>query len=528
MPSVSRQNWKPSHNPWIVAITVTLATFMEVLDSSIANVALPHIAGSLGASYEEATWVLTSYLVSSAIVLPISGWLATVVGRKRFYMTCVVLFTVSSIMCGLAPSLPMLIIFRILQGAGGGGLQPSEQAILADTFSVEKRGMAFAMYGMAVVAAPAIGATLGGWITDNYSLHWIFFINIPGGLLSLFMTQRVLEDPPWLKEEKKSGIRIDYIGLALIVLGVACFQMVLDKGQEEDWFSSPLITTMFSIGVPVLIAFFLWEWYHDHPIVDVRLLKNRNFGTAVFFSFVLGFVLFGTTVLIPQFLQTSLGYTAERAGMALSPGGVALMVMMPIAGFVTTKAKVDPRMLVSFGFLGMATTLHLMTVIYPGVDFKTIVLLRVIQVLPMPFIFIPISTLNYIGVPREKSNQVSGLSNFSRNLGGSIGTSLLSTFMARQNQTHQNVFAAHASNGNSNFDAMLAGFKGLFQSQGFDPVTATHKATAMVYRVIQGQAAALRFKNSFWTMSLIIVFLVPLPFIMRRPRSTGAPQMGAH
>src|SRR3954454_9761328 len=268
MPSASRQNWKPSHNPWVVAITVTLATFMEVLASSIANVALPHIAGSLGASYEEATWVLTSYLVSSAIVLPISGWLSTIIGRKRFYMTCVVLFTISSIMCGLAPSLPLLIVFRILQGAGGGGLQPSEQAILADTFSVEKRGMAFAMYGMAVVAAPAIGPTLGGWITDNYSWHWIFFINLPVGLVSLFMTQRVVEDPPWLQEEKRSGIRIDYIGLALIVIGVACFQMVLDKGQEEDWFSSPLITTMLSIGVPVLIVFFFGEGPHAHPFVD--------------------------------------------------------------------------------------------------------------------------------------------------------------------------------------------------------------------------------------------------------------------
>lgn len=528
MPSVSRRDWRPSHNPWVVAITVTLATFMEVLDSSIANVALPHIAGSLGASYEESTWVLTSYLVSSAIVLPISGWLSNLIGRKRFYMTCVVLFTLSSVLCGLAPSLPLLILFRVLQGAGGGGLQPSEQAILADTFSPEKRGMAFAMYGMAVVAAPAIGPTLGGWITDNYSWHWIFFINLPVGLLSLFLTQRVVEDPPWLKEEKRAGIRIDYVGLALIVIGVACFQFVLDKGQEEDWFGSPLITTMFSIGVPVLIAFFLWEWYHDNPIVDVRLLRNRNFGTAVFFSFVLGFVLFGTTVLIPQFLQTSLGYTAERAGMALSPGGLGLMVMMPIAGIITTKAKVDPRLLVSLGFLGMGTTLHFMTVIYPGVDFTTIVLLRIIQVLPMPFIFIPISTLNYIGVPREKSNQVSGLSNFSRNLGGSIGTSLLGTFLSRQNQTHQNAFAAHTSQGDPNFQAMLAGFRNMFVSQGFDAVNATHKATAMVYRIIQGQAAALSFKNSFWTMSLIILFLIPLPFVMRRPPPNQARQLGGH
>lgn len=519
---IDRSNWRPSHNPWLVAVTVTLATFMEVLDSSIANVALPHIAGTLGASYEESTWVLTSYLVSSAIVLPVSGWLSTIIGRKRFYMSCVVLFTISSVMCGLAPSLPLLILFRVLQGAGGGGLQPSEQAILADTFTPQQRGMAFALYGMAVVAAPAIGPTLGGWITDNYSWHWIFFINVPVGLLSLFMTNRFVEDPPWLKEQKDARSQIDYIGLALIVIGVACFQIVLDKGQEEDWFSSPLIVSMFSIGLPVLVAFFLWEWYNDDPIVDVRLLRNRNFGTAVFFSFMLGIVLFGSTVLIPQFLQSSLGYTAERAGMALSPGGLALMFMMPIAGFVTTRTKVDPRLLVSLGFLGMAITLHRMTVVYTQIDFQTMVLLRVVQVLPIPFIFVPISTLNYVGVPREKSNQVSGLSNFARNIGGSIGTSLLGVFIARQNQTHQSVLIGHASNGSANFQAMLASSKALFMAQGFDSVTAARKAMMMAYQMVQAQANALSYMNSFWVMSTMILCLVPLPFIMRRPPK-GAP-----
>ncbi len=524
---LSHANWKPKHNPWIVALTVTLATFMEVLDSSIANVSLPHIAGSLGATYEESTWVLTSYLVSSAIVLPVSGWLSTVFGRKRFYMTCVALFTLCSLLCGLATSLPMLIVARVLQGCGGGGLQPSEQAILADTFSVEKRGMAFSMYGMAVVVAPAIGPTLGGWITDNFSWHWIFFINLPVGLLSLFLTQRLVEDPPWLAEERRSGIKIDYIGLALIVIGVACFQMVLDKGQESDWFGSPLILTMFSIGIPVLVAFFLWEWYHEDPIVDVRLLKNRNFGTAVFFSFVLGIVLFGSTVLIPEFLQTSLGYTAERAGMALSPGGFALMFMMPIAGRLT-QSKIDPRVLVACGFLGMGVTLHMMTNIYPGMDFKTIVLLRIIQVLPLPLIFVPISTLNYVGVPREKSNQVSGLSNFARNLGGSIGTSMLSTFIARQNQTHQNAFARYTSLSNRNFQGFLNGLKSLFVSQGYDAATALKKAMTMAYQTVQAQASALSFKNSFWVMSVIVLCLTPLPFVMRRPRPGEARGAAAH
>jgi DHA2 family multidrug resistance protein len=470
--------------------------------------------------------VLTSYLVSSAIVLPVSGWLSTMIGRKRFYMTCVLLFTICSFLCGIAPSLPVLIVARILQGAGGGGLQPSEQAILADTFSVAKRGMAFALYGMAVVVAPAIGPTLGGWITDNFNWHWIFFINLPIGALSLFLTSRLVEDPPWIKRERGAGIRIDYIGLALIVVGVASLQFVLDKGQEDDWFASPLIRLMLGIGIPVLIAFFLWEWYHDDPIVDVRLLKNRNFGTAVFFSFTLGMVLFGSTVLIPEFLQTSLGYTAERAGMALSPAGFVLMFMMPVAGRITA-TKVDPRLLISIGFLGTAFMLHRLTIIYLQVDFHTVMYLRMAQVVFMPFIFIPISTLNYVGVPREKNNQVSGLSNFARNLGGSIGTSLLSTFLARQNQIHQSNLTAHTSEGDANFAQWMNGMKAVFRAQGFDATTAANKAMALGYRTVQAQASALSFESAFWVMSLVVACLVPLPFIMRRPKQ-GERQAASH
>jgi len=508
-------------------MTVTLATFMEVLDSSIANVSLPHIAGSLGATYEEAIWVLTSYLVSAAIVLPVSGWLSTVIGRKRFYMTCVALFTICSFFCGIAPTLPFLIVARVLQGAGGGGLQPSEQAILADTFPSEKRGMAFAMYAMAVVVAPAIGPTLGGWITDNFNWHWIFFINVPVGLLSLFLTHRFVEDPPWLKQERRAGIKIDYIGLALIVIGVASFQIVLDKGQELDWFGSSLITIMFCIGIPALAAFFLWEWYHEQPIVDVRLLRNRNFGTAVFFSFILGMVLFGSTVLIPEFLQTGLGYTAERAGLALSGGGLVLMLMMPVAGRLTA-SKVDPRLLISIGFLGTAVTLHMMTIIYLQIDFRTVVILRMLQVIFLPLIFIPITTLNYVGVPREKNNQVSGLSNFARNIGGSIGTSLLSTFLTRQNQTHLRMFAAHTSHANGNFQQFLKGLESLFLAQGYDAVTSAKKALALAYQIVQQQASALSFVNSFWIMSVVVACLTPLPFIMRRPRPGEQQPRGAH
>ncbi len=525
--ATAHEQWRPAHNPYLIAVTVTLATFMEVLDSSIANVSLPHIAGSLGATYQQATWILTSYLVSSAIVLPVSGWLSTVLGRKRFYMTCVALFTGCSFLCGIAPSLPVLILARVLQGIGGGGLQPSEQAILADTFPAEKRGMAFALYGMAVVVAPAIGPTLGGWITDNFNWHWIFFINLPVGALSLFLTSRLVEDPPWIAREKRSGINIDYIGLALIVIGVGCFQYVLDKGQESDWFASSLIRTMFIIGVPTLLGFFLWEWFHNDPIVDVRLVKNRNFGTAVFFSFTLGMVLFGSTVLIPEFLQASLGYTAERAGMALSPAGFVLMFMMPVAGWIVS-TKVDPRLLISIGFLGTAVALYRMTIISLQIDFHTIVLLRMTQVVFMPLIFIPISTLNYIGVPREKNNQVSGISNFARNLGGSIGTSLLSVFLARQNQIHQVTLTSHTSHSDPNFEQWLTGLKSVFLAQGYDAATAGQKALAAAYGTVQAQANVLSFKNSFWVMAIVIGCLTPLPFIMRRPRPNEQKAVGMH
>lgn len=508
-------------------MAVTLGTFMQVLDSSIANVALPHIAGTLGATYNESTWILTSYLVASAIVLPISGWLATVIGRKRFYLMCIALFTASSFICGISTSLPMLIVARVLQGAGGGGLQPSEQAILADTFSIEKRGMAFSIYGMAVVVAPAIGPTLGGWITDNYSWHWIFFINIPVGLLSLSLATRYVEDPPWLKQERRAGIGTDYVGLALIVIGVATFQMVLDKGQQKDWFSDPLITTMFCIGVPALVAFFLWEWYHDDPIVDVRLLKNRNFGTAVFFSFILGIVLFGSTVLIPQFLQVSLGYSAELAGLALSPAGFVLMFMMPIAGRLT-QTKIDPRLLIAIGFFITAVTLHMFTAVYLGIAFSTIVILRMVQVIGMPFIFVPISILNYVGVPREKNNQVSGISNFARNMGGAIGTSLIETFLARQNQMHQVALTAHTTHANSHFNHLLQLLQAAFSSHGFGPVESAQKALATVYQMIQAQASALSFVNSFWMMAVIVLCLTPLPFIMRRPKPGEQQPSAAH
>ena len=522
-------NWTPSHNPWLVALTVTMATFMEVLDTSIANVALPHMAGSLGASEEEATWVLTSYLVASAVILPISGWLMQRMGRKRFYMTCVALFTACSLLCGFAPSLPLLVLFRVMQGIGGGGLAPSEQAILADTFPVRKRGQAFALYGLAVVVAPAIGPTLGGWITDNFNWHWIFFINLPVGLVSLFLTQRMVEDPPYLKEERQAKGRVDFMGLGLISIGVGCLEFVLDKGQEKDWFGDTKILTFAIVAACLLITFVWWEWRHEDPIVDIRLLKNRNFGTAVFLQFVLGMVLFGTTVLIPQFLQILLGYTAERAGMVLSPGALVLMVTMPIAGRIVGTSKFDPRALVAIGYAITAAGLFNLTRLDLGVSFGQVTLWRAYQVMGLSFVFIPISTLNYLGVPRNKNNQISSFSNFARNIGGSFGTALLTTFLQRTQQTHIQGLSAHVVPGGYQYTRFLDMTKNALMRLGQTPDSASRIAIGDAWQMLNRQAQMLSYQNAFWGLSLIIAFLIPLPFIMRRPprsRPTGEPAGG--
>ena len=514
------EEWRPSHNPWAVALTVTLATFMEVLDTSIANVALPHIAGSLGASQEEATWVLTSYLVSSAIILPISGWISNRIGRKRFYMTCVALFTACSLLCGFANTLPLLIVARVLQGLGGGGLAPSEQAILADSFPVAKRGQAFALYGMAVVVAPAIGPTLGGWITDNYNWHWIFFINLPIGLISLWLSNRMVEDPPALKARTKLRLPIDFTGLALVAGGVGCLEFFLDKGQEKDWFGDSMITTVACIAAVLLVTFVWWEWRHPDPIVDLKLLANRNFGTAVFLQLILGMVLFGSTVLIPQYLQVLLGYTAERAGMVLSPAGFMMMVMMFMAGR-SLSWKIDPRLTVALGYTVTAIGIFNLTRLSHHTANATVTLWRMFQVMGLAFIFIPISTLNYVGVPRSKSNQISSLSNFARNLGGSAGTALLTTFLSRTSQTHQQNLASNTVVGSMQYTQYLARVAAVFRSEGMTAAQAMQSAIGYAYQQMLRQASMLAYKNAFALLSAVILMLTPLPFIMRLPKKAA-------
>ena len=521
--------WRPRYNPWLVAFTVSLATFMEILDTSIANIALPHIAGSFGASPSESTWVLTSYLVSNGIVLPVSAWLATRLGRKRFYMWCVTIFAASSFLCGLAPSLGMLVLFRIFQGAGGGGLQPSEQAILADAFPASQRGMAFSIYGMAVVAAPAIGPTFGGWITDNFSWRWIFYINVPITIVSLYMTHRFVEDPPYLRDEqaKKKGVRIDYVGFGLVALGVGCLQLVLDKGQDADWFASHWITATLALAVITLVTWVVWEWRHPHPIVELKLLKMWNFSAAIFFMFILGMVLYGTTVLIPEFLQLQMGYPAVVAGEAMAGGGMIMMIAMPISGFLT--GKMDPRKLMACGFAATAFGLYNIAVhLTLGMDFRTVFLMRVYQVAGLAFVFIPSNVLCYVGVPREKNNQIASMTNFIRNIGGSIGIALTSTLVVRATQARQNYLTANLQNGNLKYHQTVEGLAALLHSKGLSTVQAAHQAYGRIDFLLMQQAATAAYKDVMAMLALVIACLIPLAFIMRRPPAGRAVPPPAH
>src|SRR5580658_735875 len=479
---VDHSEWRPAVNPWIIALTVTLATFMEVLDTSIANVALPHIAGSLSAGQDESTWILTSYLVSNAIVLPLSGWLSSIIGRKHFYMGCVALFTISSFLCGLAPNLSLLIFFRVLQGVGGGGLQPSEQAILADTFAPAKRGMAFAVYGIAVVMAPAIGPTLGGYITDNFTWRWIFFINIPVGIVSLLLTSRLIQDPPYFKRRKLGETRIDYIGLGLVALGLGTLQVVLDKGQRDDWFDSHFIVFLTAISAASLIFVIFWEWYTQDPIIDLHLFREHTFAAANFLMFMLGFALLGSTLLLPLFMQTLLGYTAERSGMALSPGGFAIMVLMPVVGFLLS--RYSPRWLMMIGLTMLSFSLFHMTNFDLNVDFHTVMLARVYQAMGLAFLFVPINTAAYAFLPRDKNNAASGLMNLARNIGGSVGISFVTTLLDRRSQVHQAQLVENLNPANPRFQSTLRGLTNTFSGSG--PGSGGWSAQQHAYALLQG------------------------------------------
>jgi MFS transporter, DHA2 family, multidrug resistance protein len=502
-------------NPWVIAVTVTLATFMEVLDTSIANVALPHIAGNLSAGADESTWVLTSYLVSNAIVLPLSGWLSSLIGRKRFYMSCVVVFTVSSFLCGLAPSLGVLVFFRVLQGAGGGGLQPSEQAILNDTFPLSKRGMAFAVYGLAVVVAPTIGPWLGGYITDSFSWRWIFYINVPVGIVSLILTSLLVSDPPHMKRESlKRGFRIDYIGIGLISLGLGSMQIILDKGQRDDWFSSNFIRTFAVLTIVGVVGGILWELREKNPVVDLRMLKDRNFAAATIAMFFLGFVLYSTTVLIPQLLQQLMGYTAALAGAALSPGGAVIMCMMPVVGVLVS--RVDTRLLIVFGCLVSASALFVMSGWNLQLDYGHAVRARMLQSFGLAFLFIPINVSAFAFVPREKTNMGTGIINLARNVGASVGIATVTTLLDRHTQSHMARLMEKINDYNAAYHTSVNGMQARFVTAGSSMNHATAQAHEMIYGTVQRQALMLAFLDNFKLLGIVFFAVIPVMLLMKK------------
>jgi DHA2 family multidrug resistance protein len=515
--------WHPSFNPWLIGVVVALAAFMEVLDTSIANVALPYMAGNLGSSNDESTWVLTSYLVSNAIVLPISGWMAASLGRKRFFMICLSIFTLSSLLCGFAPSLAMLLLFRILQGAGGGGLQPMAQAILADTFPPQQRGLAFALYGITAVVAPTIGPTLGGWITFNYSWRWVFFINVPVGIMTWFLVRHFVEDPPYLARLKRAGVKLDYVGIALLILGIGALQVVLDRGQEDDWFGSHFITTLAVTATVCLISLVVWEWFQKAPIIDVRMFRNFNFASASLMMFALGVLLFSNLVLLPQFLQTLLGYTAETAGLALSAGGVVLLIEMPIMGLLTSKFQA--RWLIAIGWLALAVAMFYSTRRTDlQISFMTAVWLRVTQVTGLGFLFVSINLVAFVGIPPDKNNAVAGIVNFMRNMGSSVGTSLVTTLIARRSQLHQLRLVENTRIDNPNFINTAQDLTRHFANAGIGRHEASATAYAKIYQTLQAQAATLAYIDTYKVLGVIAAIMFFIAFLLRKnnPGSGGA------
>jgi MFS transporter, DHA2 family, multidrug resistance protein len=520
---------RPQINPILIIVILTIATFMEVLDTSIANVALPHIAGSLSAGQDEASWVLTSYLVANAIILPISGWLATFFGRKRFYMACVVMFVGSSFLCGLSTNLGMLIFFRIIQGLGGGGLAPSEQSIIADTVPVEKRGIAFAIYGLGVVFAPAIGPTVGGWITDNYSWHWIFFINVPIGLISLALTWYFVNEPKSTEGERerlqKEGFKIDWLGITLIAIGIGALELVLDEGNREDWFESTFIVRFLIIAVIALTIGVIWEFYQKHPAVDVRMLLDRNFASSFILLFAVGFILFGSTFLLPLMAQTLMGYDAMTAGEVISPGGFVVMLMMPVVGGFLMQ-RVQARWLILIGLIISALALWNLSSLSLDAAYSDLALARIYQAAGLAFLFVPINTAAYTGIPPGKTNNVSALMNLSRNLGGSFGIAILSTILARRTQYHINTLGYHTTDYNPNFSEWLARTTQYLQSQGATAVDAATQAKGILWAQVVKQSTMLAFLDAYHILMILIICAIPLIFLLKKNKPGGGP--GGH
>ncbi len=518
-------------NPWIIAMTVTLATFMEVLDTTIANVSLPYIAGDLGVSVDEASWILTTYLVANAIVLPASGWIAGMVGRKRFYMSCVFLFTVSSIFCGMAPNLATLLLCRVFQGGGGGGLQPSEQAILLDTFPRRKVGMALAVYGIAVLFAPILGPTLGGYITENYNWRWIFYINVPIGCLSLLLTSLVVRDPPYMEEERKARrgkpLDLDLIGLGLIALALGSLEVLYDRGQEDDWFNSRFILVLTVLAIVGLSTAVVWELRHPRPVLNLRLLKDRNFAAGCLIIYTSFAVVYGSNVLLPQMLQAVFGYDAYTAGLIMSPGGIAVMVFMPVSGYLLGR-QVDARWLIFFGLLAVGTASYWSALLNIEVSPWILVVRRCAQLFGMGFIFAPVNAAAYLYLPQQQRGNATGLFNMMRNEGASLGISVVNVVLAQRGQFHQSRLVEGLTPFDPPFVETRNALIQQFQAAGYDAVTAGQMALGQINQTMQQQAAAMSYFDLFWLFSMAAWCVAPLVFLMRRSVAGKGAELSVH
>ena len=507
------------YNRWAIALTVTMATFMELLDTSISNVSLPHIAGGLGTSYDESTWILTSYLVANAVILPMSAWLSQAFGRKRYYMMSVALFTATSLLCGIAPSLGTLICFRVLQGIGGGGLAPVEQAILVDTFPKQKLGGAFALYSMAIVTAPAIGPPLGGWITDSFSWRWVFFINIPIGLVSLILSSRLVHDPPEFTQERKEarrggGLRIDYLGISLIAIGFACLEVVLDRGERDDWLGSHFITSFLAIAVIAIALAIWWEWHHRNPVVELSLLRERNFAIANVYYFLFAFGLFGSTVLIPEMLQTLFGYTATNAGLVLGPGAAVITLLAPFV--VRIVPRIGAKRLLGASFTIAALSFFYYSGLTTQTDYFHFTLARCFQGFGYAFMFVPVSQLAYSYLPKNKNNKGSSLTNLCRNWGGSFGIAFVTTMLQRRTQYHQSVLVSNLTSADETVRKFVNTSSHYLVTRGTSGPDAIHQAYGLAANMMTQQAGMLAFMDCFHLLGLVVLAGLPLAFLIRR------------
>jgi DHA2 family multidrug resistance protein len=503
-------------NPWLIAVSVMFATFMEVLDTTVVNVSLPHIAGSLSASIDEATWALTSYLVANAIILPMTGWLASMFGRKRLLMLSVIGFTASSFLCGLAPTLSTLILFRVMQGATGGALQPLSQAVLLEAFPPQDRGKAMGFWGLGIVVAPILGPVLGGWLTDTYSWRWVFYINIPVGIASLVMTQLYIFDPPYLRSEKRS---IDYWGIGMLAVGIGALQIVLDKGQQEDWFSSSLITTLAVLSAGCIIALIIHELTTESPVIDLRVFKARSYAVGVFLMTVVGFVLYGSMVLLPIMLQTLLGYPPLQAGIAMAPRGLGSFFMMPLTGLMT--GRFDARKLLAIGLMTGGGTLIWLSRLNLQAGYWDVFWPQLIQGAGMALLFVPLTTVSMDPIPRERMGNATSLFNLMRNIGGSVGIAVTGTLLARHSQTTTSTLGSNVTMYDQASQSMFGQLRAGFMAAGTDAVTATERAYGALFGMVQRQATMVSFVGLFQLLGVMFLALLPLVLIMRKPKGGG-------